>query len=55
MNYRIGLIDRIGLARVEALEANNTPHKWERDELIQIRDTYRQKRKELNADASQVA
>lgn len=50
VDYRIGLIQRIGLSRVEALEANNTPHKWTREELIEIRDTYRQKRKELERE-----
>lgn len=33
VDYRIGLIARIGLERVEALEANNTPRKWTHDEL----------------------
>ena len=33
VDYRIGLISRIGLARVEALEADNTPRKWTHDEL----------------------
>lgn len=47
VDYRIGLIGRIGLQRVEALEANNTTHKWLRDELRTIRDTYRLKAKEL--------
>lgn len=47
VDYRIGLIARIGLAAVEALEADNTPRKWSREELIQIRDTYRAKLKEL--------
>lgn len=32
-DYRIGLIVRIGLARVEALEADNTPAKWTHDDL----------------------
>jgi len=41
--YRIGLIARIGLARVEALENNNTPVKWTRDGLRAIRDGYRAK------------
>lgn len=41
VDYRIGLIARIGLARVEALESDNTPRKWSRDELRLIRDTYR--------------
>lgn len=47
VDYRRGLINRIGLERVEALEASNAPHKWTRDELIAIRDTYRAKLKEL--------
>ncbi len=47
VEYRIGLIDRIGIDRVEALEADNTPHKWHRDELIEIRDRYREKLREL--------
>lgn len=47
VDYRIGLIARIGLEAVEALEADNTPKKWTREELIAIRDLYRAKRKEL--------
>jgi len=47
VDYRIGLINRIGLDRVEALESNNTPHKWEREELIEIKEMYRKKLKEL--------
>lgn len=31
-NYRTGLIERIGADRVEALENDNTPHKWTIDE-----------------------
>ncbi len=52
--YRIGLIARIGIERVEALEANNTPHKWDKDEVREIRDRYRAKanqlERELNAE-----
>lgn len=33
VDYRIGLIVRIGIARVEALEADNAPRKWTHDEL----------------------
>lgn len=44
---KAGAIARIGLAGFEALEANNTPHKWERGELIEIAATYRRKLKEL--------
>jgi hypothetical protein len=51
VDYRIGLIARIGLAAVEALETDNTPHKWTREELIAIRDTYRAKVKELKETA----
>lgn len=47
VDYRIGLIQRIGLAEVEALESNNTTQKWTIEELIEIRDHYRAKTKEL--------
>ncbi len=41
IDYRIRLIGRIGLERVEALEADNEIRKWTREELIAIRDHYR--------------
>lgn len=47
--FRIGLIARIGLARVEALENDNSTKKWERDELIAIRKEYLGKWKALRA------
>lgn len=47
VDYRIGLVARIGLAAVEALENDNTPHKWTREELIAIRDNYKAKLKEM--------
>ena len=47
VDYRLYLIARIGLARVEALEADQEPRKWSVDELIAIRDTYRAKLREL--------
>ena len=47
VDYRIGLIGRIGLERVEALEARNDTTKWTREGLREIRDTYRAKAKEL--------
>jgi hypothetical protein len=50
VDYRIGLIARIGREVVEALEADNTPHKWTADELRQIRETYKLKRKELEQE-----
>lgn len=43
VDYRLGLIARIGLARVEALEADQTPRKWTIEELKAVRDTYRAK------------
>lgn len=49
VDYRIGLIQRIGLDRVEALESDNTPRKWGRDELIELKATYRRKLRELKA------
>jgi len=50
--YRVGLIERIGLSRVEALESNNIPHKWERDELIGIKETYAAKLKVLRSSGN---
>ena len=47
VDYRIGLIARIGLARVEALEADNTPRKLTIEELKAIKAEYKQKLKEL--------
>lgn len=47
VDYRIGLIQRIGLERVEALESNNRVHKWTAEELRSIKATYKQKLKEL--------
>jgi Bacteriophage Lambda NinG protein len=47
VDYRLGLVLRMGVERVEALEASNAPHKWERDELIAIRAMYVQKLKKL--------
>jgi len=47
VDYRLGLIKRIGIDRVEAIEADNSPAKWDVDELKAIRDYYKQKLKEL--------
>ena len=51
VDYRIGLVARIGLEAVEALESDNDPRKWTRDGLIEVRDTYRAKLKELKGRA----
>ena len=47
VDYRIGLIQRIGLDEVEALESDNRVHKWEADELRAIKEYFKQKRKLL--------
>jgi hypothetical protein len=47
VDYRRGLIARIGLARVEALEADQTPRHYSVDDLKAIRDTYRRKARDL--------
>lgn len=48
---KAGMIRRIGLARVQAVENNNDTHKWTREELISIEAKYKQKLKELKAAA----
>ena len=48
VDYRLGLIKRIGLEEVEALESDQTPRKFTIPDLIEIRDTYRRKLKEVN-------
>ena len=47
VDYRIGLLDRIGLDRVSALEADQNPRHYTIQDLKQIRDTYRAKAREL--------
>lgn len=46
-DYRGGLIKRIGLEAVEALEANNTVVKWTKEGLREIRAEYKKKLKVL--------
>ena len=48
VDYRAGLISRIGVDSVERLESSNVMHKWTREELTAIRDKYRAKLKEMN-------
>jgi hypothetical protein len=50
INYRIGLIAKIGLEAVEALEADQEIRKPSIDDLKSIRDTYRAKLKELKRE-----
>ena len=47
--YRINLVKKIGIARVEALENSNEVKKWTVEELREIRKYYQQKCKELEA------
>jgi hypothetical protein len=47
VDYRIGLIKRIGLEAVEALESDNEPRKWTIPELIAIKVECRAKLREL--------
>ncbi len=53
-DYRLGLIERIGLPRVEALEADYSVKKWEKDEVRAIRDEYRAKARELKRETANV-
>ena len=45
--YRTGLINRIGIEALEALESDNTPRKFTIDELKDIKALYKRKLKEL--------
>lgn len=47
VEYRAGLIARYGLQFVESLEADQASKHYTREDLINIRDTYRRKAKEL--------
>jgi len=53
--YRINLIAKIGPQRVEALENNNTPHRYTRDELERIRKRYRALIREMTKQQEQAA
>lgn len=47
VDYRVGLIARIGLEEVETLEADQTSRHWSSEQLIEIRDEYRRKLKQI--------
>lgn len=53
--YRINLIAKIGAERVEALENNNIPHRYTREELDAIRKRYRALLRELVRARQEVA
>ncbi len=48
VEYRKGLIERIGLEAVEALENDNATHRWTREELAAIRDGFKARLKGMN-------
>ena len=52
VDYRIGLVTRYGLAFVEGLERDQAPKHYTIEDLKQIRDTYRQKAKELEKETA---
>lgn len=50
VDYRIGLIARIGLDRVEVLESDNTTRKWTHDELRAMKADYQRRGRELKKE-----
>lgn len=52
VDYRLGLIQRYGLAMVDAIEADQTNRHYTIQDLKQIRDTYRQKARELEKETA---
>lgn len=46
-DFRLGVIGRIGLEAVEALEADQSPRRYRPDDYRMVRDEYRAKLKEL--------
>lgn len=53
VDYRIGLIKRIGLEAVEALESDQSTRKYSIDELKAIKAHYKNKLKELQKERNQ--
>lgn len=49
VDYRIGLIGRIGIDAVEALEADQEPKHYTIQDLIDIKEKYKRKLKELKS------
>lgn len=49
VDYRIGLIARIGLAAVEALEADQSVRKYTIEQLKELKDEYRAKTRSLRS------
>jgi hypothetical protein len=49
VDYRIGLIKRIGIEEVEALECDQDSRNWSVPDLKAIKALYREKLKELKS------
>ena len=49
VDYRLGLVARIGLAAVQALESDHSSPRWNADDLRAIRGEYRAKLKALQS------
>jgi len=47
VDYRLGLIERIGLERVERLEADQSSPKWTIPELVEMKKQFMRMRKEI--------
>lgn len=50
VDYRLGLIKRVGLAEVESLEADQTPRKHTIDDLKEIIRVYKQAAKDMETE-----
>lgn len=52
--FRLGVVGRIGEDRTQAVEAqvDHRAPKWDKDQVRETRDTYRQKAKELKAEGA---
>ncbi|MBD2785400.1 recombination protein NinG [Xenorhabdus sp. DI] len=50
--YRVELIRRIGLEKVDAIESNHDRHRWTIEECKAIKAEYQQKLKELRREAA---
>jgi len=47
INYRIKLIEKVGIAEVERLESDQEPKRYRIDDAKRIKSEYKQKLKEL--------
>lgn len=50
VDYRIGLIARIGIERVEAIETSSSTVKWSIDDLKSIKEQYKLRLKDIEND-----